>query len=132
MSINTRPLRDHFFPCTITVIDSEKGLGDQNMDFLFSLDMLKRHRCKIDLEQSALVFGLPDGQSTEAPFRHEKDLEENRGGTRGFDAAKSNTDLEKILEEKRGDNDGHNGDSKEEEETRGKDKGSGQHLNTPF
>ena len=50
--IHVTPLkvRDHFFPCTITVMDSEKGLGDQNMDFLFGLDMLKRHRCKIDLE----------------------------------------------------------------------------------
>ena len=50
VSITTRLLQDHFFPCTITVMDSEKGLGDQNMDFLFGLDMLKRHRCKIDLE----------------------------------------------------------------------------------
>ena len=68
-------------------MDSEKGLGDQNMDFLFVLDMLKRYRCKIDLERSALVFSLPDGQYMEAPFLHEKDLDENKGGTRGFDAA---------------------------------------------
>ena len=64
--ITTRPLRYHFFPCTITVMDSEKGIGDHNMDFLFSLDMLKRHQCKIDLERSALVFGLPNEQSLEA------------------------------------------------------------------
>ena len=82
-------------------MDSEKGIGDQNMDFLFGLDMLKRHRRKIDLERSALVFGLPDGQSMEAPFLHEKDLDENKGGTRGFDVARSNAELEKILEEKR-------------------------------
>ena len=68
----------------------------------------------------------------EAPFLHEKDLDKNNGGTRGFDAAKSNAELEKILEEKRGDDDGQNSDSKEEEETPGKDKGSGQHLNTHF
>ena len=111
---------------------SEKELGDQNMDFLFGLDMIIRHRCKIDLERSALVFGLPDGQSMEAPFLHEKDLDKNNGGARGFDAAKSNAELEKILEEKRGDDDGQNGDSKEEEETPGKDKGSRQHLNTHF
>ena len=61
-------------------MDSEKGLSDQNMDLLFDLDMLKRHQCKIDLEQNALVFGLPDGQSMEAPFLHEKDLDENKGG----------------------------------------------------
>ena len=87
-------------------MDSEKGLGDQNMDFLFGLDMLKRHRCKIDLERSALLFGLPDGQSMEAPFLHEKDLYKNKGGARGFDASKSNAELEKILEEKRGDDNG--------------------------
>ena len=109
-------------------MDLEKGLGDQNIDFLFGLDMLKRHRCKIELERSDLVFGLPDGQSMEAPFLHEKDLGENKGGMRGFDASKSNAELENILEEKRG----HNGDSKEEEETPGKDKGSRQHLNTHF
>ena len=102
------------------------------MDFLFGLDMLIRRRCKIYLERSALVFGLPDGQSMEAPFLHEKDLDKNKGGTRGFDATKSKAELEKILEEKRGDDDGQNGDSKEEEETPGKDKGSGQHLNTHF
>ena len=78
------------------------------------------------------MFGLPDGQSTEAPLLHEKYLDENKGGTRGFDAAKSNADLKKILEEKRGDDDGQNSDSKEEEETLGKDKGSGQHLNAHF
>ena len=79
-----------------------------------------------------LVFGLPDGQSMEALFLHEKDLDKNKGGIRGFDAAKSNAELEKILEEKRGDDDRHNGDSKEEEETPGKDKGITQHLNTHF
>ena len=40
VSIATRLLRDHFFPCTITIMESEKGLGKQNMDFLFGLDML--------------------------------------------------------------------------------------------
>ena len=36
------------FPCSITVMDSDAGLGDKNMDCLFGLDMLKRHRCCID------------------------------------------------------------------------------------
>ena len=71
-------------------------------------------------------------EKVEAPFLHEKDLDKNKGGTRGFDAAKSNAELEKILEEKQGDNNGQNGDSEEEEETPGEDKGSGQHLNTHF
>ena len=46
--------------------------------------------------------------------------------------AKSNAELEKISEEKKGDDDGQNGDLKEEEETPLKDKGSGKHLNTHF
>ena len=94
-------------------MDLEKGLGDHNMEFLFGLGMLKSHRCKIDLERSALVFGLPDGKSMEAPFLHEKDLDENKEGTRGFDTVKSNVELEKILEEKRGDDNGQNSDLKE-------------------
>ena len=102
------------------------------MDFLFGLDMLKKHRCKIDLERSALVFGLTDGQSMEAPFLHEHDIDENKGGTRGFYAAKSNAELEKILEENRGDDDRQNSHSKEAEKTPGKDKGNGQHLNKHF
>ena len=52
------------------------------------------------------MFGLPDVKSMEAPFLHEKDLDENKGGARGFNASKSNAELEKILEEKRGDDDG--------------------------
>merc|ERR1739844_308872 len=49
-------IANHYFPCTITIMDSEKGLGDKNMDFLLGLDMLKRHRCNIDLSRNALVF----------------------------------------------------------------------------
>ncbi len=33
------------FPCSVTVMDSEGGLGDKNMDCFLGLDMLKRHRC---------------------------------------------------------------------------------------
>ena len=65
-------------------MDSEKGLGNQNMEFLFGLDMLKRHRYKIDLERRALVFGLPDRHSMESPFLHEKDLDKKKGGPEGL------------------------------------------------
>ena len=42
----------------------------------------------------------------EEPLLHKKDLDKNKGGNRGFDAAKNNAELEKILDEKRGDDDG--------------------------
>ena len=92
-------IKDHFFPCSITIMDSEKGLGDKNMDFLFGLDMLKRHRCKIDLEINSLFFSLDDGAYLEAPFLHEKDLVMTKGGTKGFDAAVANEELQRIMEE---------------------------------
>ena len=102
----------HIFPCTITIMDSEKGLGDQNMDFLLGLDMLKRHKCNIDLGKNVLVFSVGGGKM-ETPFLHEKDLSESKGGTKGFDAAKSNQELEdrvKMLSEKKDDDNG-NGNS---------------------
>jgi len=98
--VHLAPLKigKHFFPCTITVMDSGgEGLGDKNMDFLFGLDMLKRHRCKIDLESNSLVFALSDGLMT-TPFLHEKDLNTTKGGTRDFNAEESNAEIQKILE----------------------------------
>lgn len=83
------------FPCTITVMD-DGGMGDKNMDFLLGLDMLKRHLCHIDLEHHCLKFQLAPGKYMEAPFLHEKDLDESKGGTKGFDANKAN---EKLLKE---------------------------------
>lgn len=41
------------------------------MDFLFGLDMLKRHQCCIDLKRSVLVLG---SAGKEVPFLVEKDL----------------------------------------------------------
>ncbi len=91
-------IADHYFPCTITIMDSEEGLGDKNMDFLLGLDMLKRHRCNIDLAKNALVFRVGDNRF-ETKFLHEKDLDESKGGTRGFDADKTNEEIEKMEEE---------------------------------
>lgn len=87
-----------YFPCTVTVMD-EAGLGDKNMDFLLGLDMLKRHTCHIDLENHCVKFRLAPGQYMEAPFLHEKDLDESKGGTRGFDAEKANEELMKAIAE---------------------------------
>jgi len=88
----------HIFPCTFTVMDSESGLGDKNMDVLFGLNMLKRHRCQIDLAKNVLRFAIGNtGETMEAPFLHEKDLATEKGGTKGFDAEKENAELEARL-----------------------------------
>jgi len=95
------------FPCSVTVMDDATlpsggtGLSDgddnapkpKDMDFLLGLDMLKRHLCSIDLEQGKLKFRLAPGQYFDTPFLHEKDLDESKGGTKGFNAAKSNEEL---------------------------------------
>jgi len=87
------------FPCTLTVMDSEAGLGDTNMDCLFGLDMLKRHRCCIDLGKNVLRFALgATGETMEAPFLHEKDLPTTKGGTMDFDATRANAEIEARLE----------------------------------
>lgn len=107
------------FPCSITVMDSEQGLGDKNMDCLFGLDMLKRHRCCIDLAKSVLRFALGGaGEVMEAPFLHEKDLPKSKGGTMDFDAEKENAEVEARLEKMETDDDDEGGQD-------GKDGGEG-------
>lgn len=98
------------FPCSVTVMDSKEGLGDKNMDCLFGLDMLKRHRCCIDLGKNALIF---PSAGLEAPFLHEKDLPVEKGGTLGFDADRENAAMEarwEEMEKKEGGGEGKKGD----------------------
>ena len=98
---------DYHFPCSVTIMDDAtlpRAGGAENdneasaakpkdMDLLLGLDMLKRFNCSIDLMESKLKFRL--GSSIlETPFLHEKDLDESKGGTKGFDATKSNQELE--------------------------------------
>lgn len=83
----------HFFPCSITIMDSsEQG---SNMDFLLGLDMLKRHRCNIDLARNVLVFNSCSTSVLETPFLHEKDLLESKGGTKDFNAEASDVEIDK-------------------------------------
>lgn len=91
--------RNLFF--SITIMDSEEGLGDKNMDFLLGLDMLKRHRCNIDLERNVLIFNScsTSGGVLETPFLHEKDLTESKGGTKDFNAEASNMEIDRRIEE---------------------------------
>eukprot|EP00533_Pseudo-nitzschia_delicatissima_P003864 CAMPEP_0116091874 /NCGR_PEP_ID=MMETSP0327-20121206/7738_1 /TAXON_ID=44447 /ORGANISM="Pseudo-nitzschia delicatissima, Strain B596" /LENGTH=449 /DNA_ID=CAMNT_0003583255 /DNA_START=99 /DNA_END=1448 /DNA_ORIENTATION=- len=99
---------DYHFPCSITIMDDATlpRTGDRNsaetkdeqakpkdMDLLLGLDMLKRFNCTIDLLEGCLKFKL-GGSTLETPFLHEKDLDESKGGTKGFDANKANQQLE--------------------------------------
>ncbi|XP_073303731.1 protein DNA-DAMAGE INDUCIBLE 1-like [Primulina huaijiensis] len=54
-----------FYPCSFTVLDSP------NMEFLFGLDMLRKHQCIIDLKENVLRVG---GGEVAVPFLAEKDI----------------------------------------------------------
>jgi len=90
--VHMAPLRmgNAFFNCTFTVVDNP------NMDFLFGLDMLKRHQCCIDLKRNVLVL-QSDGKSEDVPFLQEHDLpdqafgQEGRGGQSPRQASSSST-----------------------------------------
>ncbi|GAQ81962.1 DNA damage-inducible protein 1 [Klebsormidium nitens] len=43
-----------FLPCTFTILEN------QDMEFIFGLDMLRKHQCVIDLKDSSLRFGSSD------------------------------------------------------------------------
>eukprot|EP01018_Ginkgo_biloba_P025158 Gb_22133 [translate_table: standard] len=54
-----------FYPCSFTVLDSP------NLEFLFGLDMLRKHQCVIDLKDNVLRVG---GGEVAVPFLQEKDI----------------------------------------------------------
>ncbi|EHA8590221.1 protein DNA-DAMAGE INDUCIBLE 1 [Cocos nucifera] len=54
-----------FYPCSFTVLDAP------NMEFLFGLDMLRKHQCIIDLKENVLRMG---GGEVSVPFLPEKDI----------------------------------------------------------
>jgi DNA damage-inducible protein 1 len=43
-----------FLPCTFTILE------EQSMEFIFGLDMLRKHQCGIDLKENSLRFGSAD------------------------------------------------------------------------
>lgn len=117
---------DCYFPCSVTIMDdatlptgggSNKDGDDddgaakpKDMDFLLGLDCLKRFKCMIDLGDGTLKFRLGDS-IMETPFLHEKDLDESKGGTKGFDANKANQELldaQRKYEEQNSKNNGGN------------------------
>ncbi|KAK9269183.1 hypothetical protein L1049_000952 [Liquidambar formosana] len=54
-----------FYPCSFMVLDAP------NMEFLFGLDMLRKHQCIIDLKENVLRVG---GGEVSVPFLQEKDI----------------------------------------------------------
>ncbi|OMP06963.1 hypothetical protein COLO4_07760 [Corchorus olitorius] len=54
-----------FYHCSFLVLDSP------NMEFLFGLDMLRKHQCIIDLKENVLRVG---GGEVSVPFLQEKDI----------------------------------------------------------
>lgn len=67
----------------------EDSTKPKDMDFLLGLDMLKRFNCMIDLGDGTLKFRLGD-RVMSTPFLHEKDLDQSKGGTKGFNADLNN------------------------------------------
>ncbi|XP_010542496.1 PREDICTED: DNA damage-inducible protein 1-like [Tarenaya hassleriana] len=65
--IHVAPIKigNNFYPCSFVVLDSP------NMEFLFGLDMLRKHQCIIDLKENVLKVG---GGEVSVPFLQEKDI----------------------------------------------------------
>lgn len=65
--IHVAPIKigHQFYPCSFTVLDAP------NMEFLFGLDMLRKHQCMIDLKDNVLRVG---GGEVSVPFLQEKDI----------------------------------------------------------
>lgn len=96
-----------FYPCSFLVLDAP------NMEFLFGLDMLRKHQCMIDLKENVLRVG---GGEVSVPFLHEKDipstfLDEERYAKEasGSGAQASSGDREKDNTPKRGPSGGSQG-----------------------
>ncbi|KAI4835908.1 DNA damage-inducible protein 1 [Plasmodium brasilianum] len=54
---------NYFYAVSLTIID------EYDIDFIFGLDLLKRHQCQIDLKKNALII-----DNNEIPFLSEKDI----------------------------------------------------------
>ncbi|CAM9594194.1 unnamed protein product [Phaeothamnion confervicola] len=72
-----------FFPCSFTILEKS------DVEFLFGLDMLRRHHCVMDLKQSTLAFG---STGVSVSFLGEADLPANARGTTEADLNNPNGD----------------------------------------
>ena len=66
-----------FFPCTFTVMEDQNHTSGH--EFLFGLDMLRRHQCCIDLKRNRLCLG----EGEEVRFLNESELPDGVGIARG-------------------------------------------------
>lgn len=71
---------NYFYAVSLTIID------EYDIDFIFGLDLLRRHQCQIDLKKNALVI-----EDNEIPFLPEKDIIANSSHSIDFDAMKEST-----------------------------------------
>lgn len=83
-------LGNSFFSVSLTVLENN------DVDFLFGLDMLKRHRCSIDLEKDVLRIMGGSG-AEEVPFLAENELP--KSGTFGKDGQKVEEDVKEDVKE---------------------------------
>ncbi|KAL3690297.1 hypothetical protein R1sor_016606 [Riccia sorocarpa] len=65
--IHVAPLKigKNYYPCTFNVLDQP------DLEFIFGLDMLRKHQCSIDLKDNVLRVG---GGEIAVPFLAEKDI----------------------------------------------------------
>lgn len=65
--IHVAPLKigKNFYPCSFTVLDQA------DLEFIFGLDMLRKHQCSIDLKDNVLRVG---GGEISVPFLQENEL----------------------------------------------------------
>jgi len=105
----------HYFPCSVTVMDDPPP-GASEMPFLLGLDMMKRHTCIMDLGAGVLKFRLSPTEYLETPFLHEKDLDESKGGTKGFDVQKANERIRQQLEQEEAEQNGIKNDDDDDDD----------------
>ncbi|CRH04044.1 DNA damage-inducible protein 1, putative [Plasmodium relictum] len=68
---------NHFYAVSLTIID------EYDIEFIFGLDLLKRHQCSIDLKQNALII-----DNDKIPFLSEKDVISRSSQNIDFDITK--------------------------------------------
>ncbi|KAG0613906.1 hypothetical protein M758_6G138300 [Ceratodon purpureus] len=89
--IHVAPLKigSNYYPCSFTVLEHA------DIEFIFGLDMLRKHQCTIDLKENVLWIG---GGEHAVPFLQEKDLPLHLHAEARVDDAPPSTDKTSIRE----------------------------------